>query len=216
MYGTLKKRLEIVCLKSESVDVNLPTVRDEWSDILKAALKVGGYQRSGDSELILEQAAKSENISGQVKSFTHCECKILRYFIAERLTPTPLSYIGVSNLACAGCSTVFRVWNNLHGDTKYLCRGSHGKWYFPWAMPDLNDSNNVANATYEDMAKKLGKSLLIRGQARFESDSSAPSFESGIPLDHPSTMALIEQSRAKRAAQLQKEDEVEKAKLRRS
>jgi hypothetical protein len=182
MYRALKKGLKIERLGSESAEIKFPATRNEWSDVLDAALQVGGYEQNNDSESILKQAAKSK-ISHQVKCFTHCECKILQYFVTNRPTPPPLSYIGVSKLSCAGCSSVFKIWNDLHHDTKYLCRGSHGKWYFPWAMPNLNssdDSKNVTDATYQYIAEQFGSAMLGSGQARRRmSDSFAPSVESG-------------------------------------
>jgi hypothetical protein len=204
------KKLEIVDLETDLVEINHPTTRDEWSDILEAALQARECQKTQDilkateGNLVNTDNKIGGNISGLVNNFTHCECKILQHFITKDLEPKPLSYIGVSKLACAGCSTVFRIWNNLNHDKRYLCRGSHGKWYFPWAMPGLDKSNIIANATYEDIADKFANSMVNEDQKYYESDSTAPSVEDGpiIIWDLVRAVEIIDKSHNRRDGDL--------------
>ncbi|PUU81811.1 hypothetical protein B9Z19DRAFT_1062375 [Tuber borchii] len=54
-----------------------------------------------------------------------------------KLVP-PFNYIGVSKLSCAACQMWMDGYNKRGGKTFYT-RGSHGKWYFPWATPRVGE-----------------------------------------------------------------------------
>lgn len=47
------------------------------------------------------------------------------------------SYIGVSKLSCAACKIWIEGYNQQEGPNFYT-RGCHGKWYWPWGLPELN------------------------------------------------------------------------------
>jgi len=47
------------------------------------------------------------------------------------------TYITVSKLSCAPCQLWIEGYNSLPGPSFYT-RGNHGKWYWPWMMPELN------------------------------------------------------------------------------
>lgn len=91
-----------------------------------------------------------------------------------------MSYIGVSKLSCAACDAVFSAWNT-QSSRKYFCRGSHGKWYFPWAVPTGWNPSAVSDdvmieRTYGIIAAHLSRSWHSFGMAtRRFSDSSVPS-----------------------------------------
>lgn len=54
-----------------------------------------------------------------------------------RLVP-PFSYVGVSKLSCSACNIWIEGYNKKYGPMFYT-RGSHGKWYFPWAIPRFQE-----------------------------------------------------------------------------
>jgi len=49
----------------------------------------------------------------------------------------PYSYIGVSKLSCATCQMRI-AGSNGQGGRHFFIRGSHGKWYWPWGIPQLD------------------------------------------------------------------------------
>jgi len=50
----------------------------------------------------------------------------------------PFSYIGVSKLSCSRCQIWFEGYNKQQGP-KFYTRGSHGKWYWPWGISQLDE-----------------------------------------------------------------------------
>ena len=61
----------------------------------------------------------------------------------------PFSYIGVSKLSCRACQMWIQCYN-AQGGREYYTRGSHGKWYWPWGMPQLKEE-----ALSESMVKMI-------------------------------------------------------------
>ena len=49
---------------------------------------------------------------------------------------SPFSYIGVSKLSCAPCQLCMDGFNGLGGPCFYT-RGSYGKWYSSWGLPEF-------------------------------------------------------------------------------
>jgi len=49
------------------------------------------------------------------------------------------SYIGVSKLSCAAWQMWIDGYNSQNG-LKFYTKGSHGKWYWPWGLPRLDES----------------------------------------------------------------------------
>lgn len=99
---------------------------------------------------------------------THCECNVLQYFATHEIKPRSVGYIGVSKPSCAVCNAVFQVWNKLRPQSKYQYRGSHGKFYFPWAMPrhfNPKDESELVNATYTEIAGILSDVWVGEGLA---------------------------------------------------
>ena len=67
----------------------------------------------------------------------------------------PFSYIGVSKLSCSPCQIWIQGYNKVQGP-KFYTRGSHGKWYWPWGIAQLDEIilsrhmvTEVSNAYYE-------------------------------------------------------------------
>lgn len=49
----------------------------------------------------------------------------------------PYSYIRVSKLSCAACQMWIEGCNG-QGGRQFFTRGSHGKWYWLWCIPQLH------------------------------------------------------------------------------
>lgn len=184
-----KGNFNIVCLGEEKSDVQVSLTQSGWEEVLQDAIKTAGYMTNEKSKMIIKDASTSKLTGkGTVPSPVHAECKVLEYFAQQNLLPRPLSYIGGSKLFCAGCAAVFEAWNE--GQTKRFSRGSHGKWYFPWAVPTGFFRSGTENATlvqsiYEKAATNFAKLLNAAGLAeRRLSDSSVPSATtSGTEVD---------------------------------
>ena len=76
-----------------------------------------------------------------------------------KLVP-PFSYIGISKLSCSTCQIWIEGYNEKVGPGFYT-RGCHGKWYFPWAIPRLQECelgpymvNQITKIYYEHCGAK--------------------------------------------------------------
>ncbi|KAG0633589.1 hypothetical protein HOY80DRAFT_857560, partial [Tuber brumale] len=107
----------------------------------------------------------------------HCECKLIRHLETTNEDQwdniPPFSYIGVSKLSCSACRIWIRSFNKL-GGRQYYTRGSHGKWYWPWGMPKMEEK-----PLDKIMAKKVLKEYIAHekasGRLRLESESTGAS-----------------------------------------
>jgi hypothetical protein len=119
-----------------------------------------------------------------VKAPVHCECALIYHFNKPAKPETtdipPVGYLGVSKLSCSACKMFIDVWNqnNPHG-RKFLTRGSHGKCYFPWALPPSLDKE-TATAFVASITDFIVKSLKEAGDVRprrlSDSDDETPCF----------------------------------------
>jgi len=73
---------------------------------------------------------------------------------------SPFSYIGVSKLSCSACQMWIEGYNKK-GSPMFFTRGSHGKWYFPWAIPRFEETepsiymvNQITSIYYEHCRAK--------------------------------------------------------------
>ncbi|PGH15288.1 hypothetical protein AJ80_05641 [Polytolypa hystricis UAMH7299] len=76
----------------------------------------------------------------------------------------------MSKLSCLGCWTTINAWNKTHDAPRYVVRGTHGKWYFPWAVP-----TRIAK---DDPAEEVVNCLKQHNLCRLRSDSSVESAHS--------------------------------------
>lgn len=150
----------MVCIKETQELVTLPSNNSDWNKVLEDALSVTRYGQNEKSHKVVRRAGeKFSQTQRSIPCYVHCECSILHFFHTLSLSPPPLSYIGVSKLSCAACMSVFSAWKKLFPMNLYTCRGSHGKWYFPWAVPaswdsglKYSDSARVLDAIYYEIA----------------------------------------------------------------
>lgn len=88
------------------------------------------------------QADSGITFNGQI----HCECALIAMFNTETHQPLwPINYIGVSKLSCAPCYLWIQAFNASHAVKNYT-RGTHGKWYPKWSMPDVVMSTDMTVA----------------------------------------------------------------------
>jgi len=101
----------------------------------------------------------------------HCECALIHHLGTKDGSNwdnvPPFNYIGVSKLSCSTCHLWVEALND-QGGRKFYTRGSHGKWYWPWVMPEAGE------ALKESLAKKVSE-LYIEyevGRSRTGTDST--------------------------------------------
>lgn len=146
---------------------------------------MAGHEGNNETTIksIAAKAASAETLRSGLFP-VHCECKLLNHFATENLDPPPLSYIGVSKFSCAACACVFSAWNETQ-PSQYFYRGSHGKWYSPWALPTkwtANPNSKVKNeqelmrAICREVSGNVARAASMYCQRqRLLSDSSATS-----------------------------------------
>jgi len=110
--------------------------------------------------------------SGNWMCPVHCEFRLIQYLKTRRgdqwdLVP-PFNYIGVSKFSCGACC----IWMEASNERgwKFYTRGSHGKWYWPWAVP--GSEGDVADAMAQKVFDKYRVYLTDQQLLRSYSDSS--------------------------------------------
>ncbi|PGH01547.1 hypothetical protein AJ79_07895 [Helicocarpus griseus UAMH5409] len=168
MSSVLRKKLNVHCLGLHEGNTQ-PESENNWKTIINKSLGEGNEMEK------IENAMKIplKDHAGK-KSLVHCELKILEHFASQSAKTPPISYIGTSKLACMGCWMVVEAWNKAHQSSKYVLRGSHGKWYFPWAIPTLG-SEPLINRIRQDVKGAVIQCIKESHLYRVKSDSSAPS-----------------------------------------
>ena len=131
-------RISVIGVSRRFRTVQLPSSQEEWKLFLQAACQQS-YSWQED-----EAAALSERFEAQkYKCAVHCECKLIQYLGTTHGDQwdnvPPFSYIGVSKLSCGACRIWIESYNELDG-RRFYTSGSHGKWYWPWGMPIMEES----------------------------------------------------------------------------
>ena len=100
------------------------------------------------------------------------------------------TYIGVSKLSCTPCQLWIQGYNSLSGPSFYT-RGSHGKWYWPWAMPEL-EKDYLGGWIFEKVSTSYLK--LCRSKLRLKnlSDGSTATMTTAQTSEDPEVDDLIE------------------------
>lgn len=171
----LAKQLVINPLPAQLGDAT-PKAED-WGKVTDTIFK--GYQRTPRLKEKIKKAAEKH---GDKSIPVHCELKVLHSFVSQKWSYPPLSYIGGSKLACMGCWCVFESWNATHEHSKYRIQGSHGKWYYPWAMPVFPDGDPATQATAENVKQRIFNRLDHKDLVKLLSDGSVPSDTSELTV----------------------------------
>ena len=130
--------------------------------------------------LLFETLKSKPGYLGTLRAPVHCECALIAHYqnsLNSRSLVAPLEYIGVSKLSCRACVLFFEASNKV-SSFRFCTRGSHQKWYFPWAMP--NCKPEIGDEFALHLTDYLSHALEHEGIAkRRYSDSSAGSNEPG-------------------------------------
>lgn len=103
-----------------------------------------------DMHVISADAAYMSREAISMHTAVHCELKIALQAI--RGGNKMYSYIAVSKLSCRGCQVWLQAFNKVHY-TRFCTRGSHGKAYYPWQLPQNSPcSSEITEKAYHLLA----------------------------------------------------------------
>ena len=85
------------------------------------------------------------------------------------------SYLGVSKLSCSPCQAWIEAYNKRDW-SKFYTRGSHGKWYWPWAIPRFEE-NQLTCSMRDRISTAYYEHCRAKERVRRDSDRS----NSGMP-----------------------------------
>lgn len=154
----------IINLKgSEDIPFNLPKSRAGWTQVVQDALqwrnmaaKVKGEVKFKLNSLNVEQhAAKMCETPPRNTNFVHCELNVISY-ILHSSEEGFLNYIGLSKLCCRGCSQYIQAVEYILGK-RFKVRGTHQKFYYPWAFPNLPHASAVAEQMRNSISFVFGQ-----------------------------------------------------------
>jgi len=166
--------MSIVGVPAQTRTIPLPTSEAGWLSVLRKETDRNYKWQEGEANELWQ----TWNLEPPQKTCdVHCECSLIHYLERRRRDGTPwgtiapFNYLGVSKLSCCACHLWMAVFNEQEG-REYLTKGSHGKWCFPWGMP------NAGESLERGMARKLSKEyyayLLKSGLMGLDEDSSTP------------------------------------------
>jgi len=161
-------RITIIGVPRRTRTVQLPSSKEEWNRFL-----VNACQRSYNWQEREARRLSGRFWPGKYKCAVHSECKLIHYLEITHKNQwdnvPPFSYIGVSKLSCPACRIWIKAFNKL-GGRQFYTRGAHGKWYWPWGMP------NMEGPLRQVVAKKVLKEYIAHktasGLLRSQSESS--------------------------------------------
>ena len=169
------KKFAVETVRQPCVTVVMPKARD-WERVVADALQFPNlFDNSNPKVVRLFKTLKSNSrYLGTVRAPIHCECALITHYQNRpnslSVVP-PLEYIGVSKLSCKACALFFEA-SNKASSSRFYTRGSHQKWYFPWAMPKCKPEISDEFALH--LSNYLGRALEHKGiPRRRHSDSSA-------------------------------------------
>ncbi|RPA96124.1 hypothetical protein L873DRAFT_1845501 [Choiromyces venosus 120613-1] len=179
LRSALQYDLSISVVPEQTRTVRLPTSQQQWQSILEA-ICIQCYDWQGkDARHLLKKFPPKEH-----KCPVHCECGLIQYLHTKQNTVwgdvPPFRYIGVSKLSCSACRTWIEAFNELEG-RQFYTRGSHGKWYWPWGMPMVEES--LGKIMVGKISDEYIAHQLELGNLKLSSDSSNASSPEGAHTD---------------------------------
>lgn len=135
---------------SGDISFNLPDSRAGWTQLVEDTLRWRNMAAKAKGEVKF-QLVKSEvqqhaqRMCGKPlrnTNFVHCELNVISY-ILNGSEEGFLDYIGVSKLCCWGCAQYIQAVEHVLGK-RFKIRGTHQKFYYPWAFPDIPRASSVA------------------------------------------------------------------------
>jgi hypothetical protein len=149
----------------------------DWGSIISHALQFEQDASSPELDDIYAALRSNRKYRGTIRTPVHCECALIVHFHNRHESKVPpVEYIGVNKLSCKGCALFFEAFNAV-ASTRFCTRGSHQKWYFPWAVPQYDA--RIIDQFGDNMVRYLQSAADSFGiKLRRYSNSSSASRES--------------------------------------
>ena len=165
-----------------------------WVSFLKVAAGKLLPSQEDDVQQLME---KFSAWGGRYWCSAHCECALIQYLATKHGDSwdhvPAFNYIGVSKLSCGAC----RVWLEAFNEVslqRFYTRGSHGKWYWPWAMPEavpVVGGRSLRETMARNISRQYTRFLEASGRYRSGTDSTDASLSGGKHDLSDSEMELI-------------------------
>jgi len=170
----LKYQMSTATVPEQTRAIALPESQEQWEHILEVAAGNKLPWQEGDAMRLAKGFKENIRVCSP-----HCECALTQYLTTrhgDSWDNVPaFSYIGVSKLSCSACRFWLEAFNEV-GQRKFYTRGSHGKWYMPWAMPRAKESLGevvLEESLGETMAVKISREYIkyLKGRGLYISGS---------------------------------------------
>lgn len=175
------RELSIDSVPAEHREIQLPNTEKNWKTISNLVAQKEDYVIQ--NPISIRSPYKNPKVSSKV----HCECLLVKHFDMLKKTPKtcswanipPFNYLGVSKLSCWGCSSWLKAYNlNTPTEGSFFTKGTHGRWCFPWASPELSCKKKTARVR-KAMAEELARHYCFyqekRGKIKPLSGTNTPS-----------------------------------------
>ena len=177
---SFEKNIKLVYLADLPTAARSPNQKDHIEDILLRLLDC-----KSDGELKGEIAQHISFLNDKFQPKAHAECLIVLNALVNEPKLPHCNYIGVSKLACFGCESFFRNFNEVY-KTNWVTSGGHHKIY-PWgilpgAMQKAPNLSQILRGVHSDLRKALHKRALVAFGPRHNPTSGTFDF-STIPED---------------------------------
>ncbi|KAG0125627.1 hypothetical protein HOY82DRAFT_616363 [Tuber indicum] len=170
----LQYRMIVFPIPKQTRTAQLPASAEEWKSFLKAACgEHDDDERGANAAKLLRRFGSEESVP------VHCECGLIQYLQTKQENGwgnvPPFSCIGVSKLSCSSCRIWIEVFNEQDNGPKFYTRGSHGKWYWPWGMPTVEESfeKKMAGKILEEYRAYLVAEMKRRERGGSDSDGAS-------------------------------------------
>lgn len=180
----LQYHMSTATVPRQTRTIELPKSHEQWEHFLRVAAAKKLPWQEDDALGLAERFEKNICVCSP-----HCACALTQYLTTrhgDSWDNVPaFSYIGVSRLSCGACRVWFEALNEV-GQQRFYTRGSHGKWYMPWAIPRAKESSekvmleeSLGEAIAAKISREYIKNLKDRGCYKSGSDSSDESLSWG-------------------------------------
>lgn len=156
--------------------VMLPTSVPDWKLVLNSVCHGSNFQ----SDFLESESLALSNAYPKAaqECVVHSECSLIGFLESKHGDDwdniPALGFIGVSKLSCRPGYNWVEKFNTL-GGRRYITKGTHGKYYWPWAMPTLQDPTldiRLAAAFVESVRSSYMKFYVLLGKLRIPTDST--------------------------------------------
>ncbi|KAI6137183.1 hypothetical protein F5141DRAFT_71953 [Pisolithus sp. B1] len=193
-------QLSIVFVKKLSPRVcpsTLPPVTDITKFLVQTSNPIIVEKLIGGKSSVAEIQRRFEQLQARISRkdlHTHAELQLVFHItkmadvkVMKEIYP----FIGCSKLSCFLCTTFLYFFR--HRGTAFRTRGSHGKIYTLWSIPDMDELSDDAVTALDSTLKTMSSSLVHEMLKPLTSASRTPIVSAGVTVHntHSSTLQTL-------------------------